>query len=52
MKDTGSMRYAWFGRIETVMFCGCFWPGRLCYITFSTVREFCEASTQDGCVSG
>ena len=24
-KDPGSMRYAWFGRSEPVIFCGCFW---------------------------
>ena len=28
-KDTGSMRYAWFGRSETVMFRGCFLAWRV-----------------------
>ena len=23
-KDSGSMRYGWFGRSEPVIFCGCF----------------------------
>ena len=33
-KGPVSIRYAWFGRSEPVMFCGFFWPGRYCYSTF------------------